>query len=202
MAWRCLKCGGRPKWCKPHKVRHCLCNPHESIRDRHWGRNVLVKVASGAVQPMSSREHASQLGRSKGGSMKAARGNTAGNFTSETARKAAKKLWAKRFRMLPRSKTRIMRRQSLAGKKLDRIAIRKLHTHKAWLVDGIQYHPEYEMWVIMGLTGNRRITEQTALRHLGYLQRPRKGIMPVKIVSEVILRNGKFIAVPRDKEKE
>ena len=69
---------------------------------------VLIELSPGQYRAMSSREYAMQLGRQKGGQIAQARG-TAHRWTSEEARKAARKVWKTRWKMNKRIGIRLGR---------------------------------------------------------------------------------------------
>ncbi len=156
------------------------------VRPDHKGQIVMAVLANGAHVAMSSRDAASQMGCSKGGATTQARG-TANRFTSETARKAALKCWATRWR-----KVRGIRIGRPAKKRpsVDRVALRAQHQKADGdPYGGVQFHygyrPMLDCWTEVGPNGPRVINEVTALRKLGHLEYPRRGVVPVKVVAVV-----------------
>lgn len=116
---------------------------------------------------MATAEAARQLGRSKGGQAVQAAGK-AHRFTSETARAAAVKSWARKGR-----KTKSGRRIGRPSKyqpQLDREAIRVKHASPArvWCREGVWVHID------------RVISERQALSLLGYIKSPH-GYIPEKV---------------------
>ncbi len=150
------------------------------VRPDHKGQIVMAVLANGAHVAMSSRDAASQMGASKGGSTTQARG-TANRFTSESASKAAKKCWATRWRKVNGIR---IGRPAKRRPSVDRETVRWEHRDDA--EDGIKYCYDIEKWIdrrggdTFGLLG-----EITALRRLGYLEYPRRGVVPVKVVAVV-----------------
>ena len=155
--------------------------PKGKRRVDHTGKAVLVALSNGHIRLMSQREAVSQIGRSKGG-VEAQRRGTAHRFTSEEASKAAKKLWATRYKMNLRINARLGRPAKLAAP-VRRPAIRERHA-----LTGPPY-PLVGCNVITGkwyVSANEQdvslIGERTALRKLGYLPYPRKNVVPSKIL--------------------
>lgn len=159
-------------------------------RVSHKGKAVIVLTREGVTRTMSSRDAASQLGRSKGGRTAQARG-TGHRYTSETARAAARKLWDTRYPM----NVKLGRRLGRVSKCLPavrRAPLREKHAfsapegypHAAGIyyvklhtVSGVRHQ-----WVSYdGGTGVQLLGERTALRRLGYLRYPRKLPMPVTV---------------------
>lgn len=138
------------------------------------------------LQAMSSREAASQLGRSKGGQTKAARGRTKGNFTPETARKAARRLWTGRWKISKRIGVRVGRPAKMRPA-LNHAALRAYYEMR--LTKGVQHYtcPNGETsWLKSYSDGSeRQISERTALIHLGYLKPKRKHRMP-EVITKVV----------------
>lgn len=137
------------------------------------GRLVMVRY-EGQLSPrtMSATQAARLLGNAKGGRTKAERGNKAGCFTPDSARKAARKLWRTRWRFNKRIGTRI----GMASKRapqVKRAPLRLKHTTE--VVKGIFYDPNDvyggSWWRGSTAFGGpiHRITERTALIRLGYL---------------------------------
>lgn len=133
----------------------------------------MLRMPNGESRRMNARLMLQQLGRSKGGTNKAAKGNRSGQFTSESGSKAARKLWRTRQRRV----NGIRIGQSTKHRKLlDRKAIREAHQTPT---SKLFYVAAYEQWFVdTGSSFNIPISEQTALRRLGYLKRPRKHLVP------------------------
>jgi hypothetical protein len=128
---------------------------------------------------MSAEEVGRQQARSKGGSR--GKGH---KFTSEDARKAALRLWAKRWRLVK-------------GVRVGKPAYRRPAVRRAPLrafyakfpTNGVRYDPVENIWVRkVGEGWPRTISERTALRHLGHLPyyvNDRKGLIPEVVIPVV-----------------
>lgn len=141
------------------------------VKKDYFRKTVLAKVRGRkGVLAMAAREAARQLGRSKGGRRRVelGKGHT---WTKEEARLAGIKSHQKGSR----------RRSARRKAAVDHAAARALHTALADtnLLQGTWYIPVAKRWLHNGIC----IAERTALRHLGYIAFPRKGLMPEKIVS-------------------
>lgn len=143
----------------------------------HKGKAVVVTTQDGQTRMMSSRDAASQLGRSKGGRTAQARG-TGHRFTSEEARAAARKLWDKRYPINKRIGARLGRPCNLRPF-VYRAPLRLKHVFYYACPPGVYYLEN--QWVERSNGQTRPIGERTALRRLGYLPYPRKHIVPVTV---------------------
>lgn len=139
------------------------------------------------------------VGNAKGGQTTAARG-TAHKWTSETARKAANKLWRTRMRKVNGIRIGVPAKRRA---RTDRKALREqyaggpytYHAHDAVNYDGIYYHFASAGWYVREEGGDRSIGEVTALRKLGHLPSPYRPI-PHKVLIRLKLINGKVVAFP------
>jgi hypothetical protein len=136
---------------------------------------------------MAAREAARQQGRRKGGLKTQALG-LGHRWTSETAREAARALWArKRHKPLGSSQgTRLGVRIGLRSNRRKPVLRAPLREHYAQhVVRGIAYIPADAstpgFWSQMTEHGIQRISERTALTKLGHL-RPYTGYVPDTIV--------------------
>lgn len=172
----------------------------------HEGKAVITLLANGEHRLMSQREAVSQIGRSKGGRTAQQRG-TAHRFTREEASKAAKKLWATRYRMNQRIGTRLGRPAKLK----PMVRRQPIRDQRTWSAAWAQQFPilvgegqvlfdaDLRQWFQWDQHLVRHyIGERTALRKLGYLPYPRKGTVPLRIVQQApnILCLGRKRAVP------
>ncbi len=155
----------------------------------HTGKAVIALLPDGQHRTMAQRDAVSQMGRSKGGLTAQQRG-TAHRFTSAEASKAAKKLWATRYKMNHRIGTRLGRPAKLSAP-VRRPALREKHVFFYGCPAGVYYlsSPWMEglgiyqpQWVVRTADRTVGIGERTALRKLGYLPYPRKGVIPVSYV--------------------
>lgn len=149
---------------------------------------VVIAQAPGISIGMSRAEAARQIGRSKGGQARA-RANTGHTFTSETARAAARKLWDKDYPLRgfqgrptatgPQVRVRIGKK---VGRRpaVNRKALRARYAECP--TNGIEYHPEAGYWTRTDDHMCNLIGERTALRQLGHLPYPRKGLVPETII--------------------
>ena len=140
-------------------------------RPNHRQKTVIVTTRGRkGTTIMTSREAAKQLGRSKGGQRRVALG-TGHTWSKEEARLAGIKSHQKGSR----------RRSAKRRPAVDHEAIRAAHTSDATsdLFNGAWYVAVAHRWVHNGVC----VSERTALRHLGYIAFPRKGQIPLAILS-------------------
>ena len=151
------------------KKAHAHDRPPTVKRPNYRGKVVLVRMPGRGTIPMAARKLAHLQGASKGGTATASRPNP-GRFTSESGRKAARKVWATRWRPSAfREGVRTGRRVKYRPR-VNRAALRIRYSE--YPVKGIQYDPEYDTWMLTDSYGIRRVTERTALRRLGHLPNP------------------------------
>lgn len=128
------------------------------------------------------------MARSKGGRTAQANG-TAHRWTSETARKAAKKLWATRWRKVHGVRIGVPAKRRPA---VDRAALRRQYS--LWAGDGIPCHPWYHPTDKTWHYSDRIVSEVTALRKLGHLPSPTPAI-PSRVLVRIKLIDGKPVAI-------
>ena len=143
------------------------------VNPRHQGKSVWVVMdKSGKKQLMSSRAAAHRMGVSKGGKMIHALGK-AHQWTSEEARKAARKGWKHKGRLA----TRIGIRVGRSAKRRPRVVRAPLRAQYAWVTG---QGPRPLVWFDQGLgqwfavsilnpLAIYKVSERAALVRLGYL---------------------------------
>lgn len=153
--------------------------------------NVLVEFTrpdgSTYQRLMGGKAYRKLMAVSKGGRIARDNGKQH-RWTSEEARKAAKKLWATRWR-----KVRGVRVGVPAKKRapVRREAIRRQRCFDDG-TEGPWFDPFSRTWWSQG----RRVTERTALRKLGHLPSPLPPI-PTRIITRIkLLDGGKLLAIP------
>jgi hypothetical protein len=163
---------------------HLLDKQPKQPRPNHYAKRVQVTFQGDPQSKlMSSREAALRVGRSKGGYSLHAKGK-AHKWTSETARKAAKKLWRTRWRAMRAGGKTIgspirIGRPAMKRAAVDHQAMRVKYAFNiaapgqpsAW------YDPFGHTWWDRG----QQISERTALRRLGHLPYPRKDPVPLTV---------------------
>lgn len=167
-------------------VRRSFFRKGVALRDRqrkvpvpkikHKGQAVLTRVQQGdkqLVRLMSSSDAHQLVGVSKGGMAIQASGQ-AHRWTSETARAAAKKLWATRWKFNHRIGARLGRPSKLRPR-VNRVRIRAQYVDPPPF-KGILYHPPTDAalkghWSHTEDDGRTRvISEKAALTRLGYIR--------------------------------
>jgi len=132
------------------------------------------------------------MARSKGGRTAQAKG-TAHRWTSETARKAAKKLWATRWRKVNGMRIGVPAKKRAS---VDRQALRERYKNGRTETSAITYEGFIEgghVWAECDGVSIRPISERTALRKLGHLPSPTPAI-PLRVVTRIKLIDGKTVA--------
>jgi len=121
-----------------------------------------------------------QAMRRKGGIARFAKGDTRGNFTSESSRAALAKRWAKK----PMTRLGYRKGQRFRNRpQVKRAPLRELYALNP--VRGVQYAPSLKVWTVTDEFGTRTISELTALRRLGHLPRATDAVVPETIVKKV-----------------
>ncbi len=185
LRFQCPTCGKRAYWCRYCKVRHCsVCAPHPSRRRKYLAKNHLIQRRNGQTTIMSARRYAHLKGASKGGQVTASRPNK-GRWTSETARIAAKRAWATRWRAVGRPNydgppLRIGRPRKNRPA-VNRAAVRAQYALNP-TEDGLIYSRIGQCWYLKG----RQLSERAALKRLGLLPTHTKNWVPGQ--DEPILR--------------
>lgn len=195
-------CGRRLFWCRYCRLQHCTdCSPHVSRKRKYQGKVAVVRTGSG-TKLIGLRKLAQLQGNRKGGEVSATRPN-AGRFTSATGSRAARKVWATRWRKIARSGIRIGRRSNIRPA-VDHAALRDLYSHNQ--IRGIWFEPASGGWVAswygLDLWGvKRRISERTALQRLGHLPRTRKHWQPAITDKITRITTGTIRASKRNRRK-
>lgn len=162
------------------------CESHARKYPKHQlviAENIHPLTGKRVVRRLDASTAFRKIAASKAGIASQASGR-ANRFTSESGRKASKKLWTTRQRMsvrpgppgkVPNTPIRIGNKLTgwKKGQRLDRIAIRSLYAmtpkHGIRCVDQNPKHPVWERkhpeWDV-----HIRITERTALIRLGYMK--------------------------------
>lgn len=190
-------CGRRLYWCRYCKIQHCpKCSPHPSRKAKYRGKVAVVRTGSG-TKLIGLRRLAQLRGNSRGGSITATRPNP-GRFTSETARKAARKVWATRWRYVPRAGIRIGRKRKNAPQ-VNRASLRTLYSNNP--INNVWFAPEVGLWQLDTGSQTRCITERTALQRLGHLPRARKHWQPESTDTITTITTGTIRAGKRNRRK-
>jgi len=165
-----------------HYFRKAVAPPHKPptppAPDHHRKVVLAKKVVAGSkpqFKGMRARDAASQIGRRKGALTTHARGK-AHRWDSESARKAAQKLWRTRFR-----KVRGIRIGWPAhrAERLDRVAIRIVYQDRT--AQPIWFDSTLRQWWRQVGQIRYPISENAALRALGFLK-DTKGWVPDAIL--------------------
>lgn len=130
------------------------------------GLTVITAAPDGRGTRLYSATRLAQLqGAQRGGRTSQATGH-GHRWSSETATKAARKLWDKKYRV----NQRIQKRLGYPHARQEPLDYPLLRTrHAAAPVDGIWYDAQSCTWMIQDDLGTRRLGERTALQRLGYL---------------------------------
>ncbi len=206
LRFQCPTCGKRAYWCRYCKVRHCsVCAPHPSRRRKYLAKNHLIQRRNGQTTIMSARRYAHLKGASKGGQTTASRPNP-GRFTSETARKAARKAWATRWRAVGRPNydgppLRIGRPRKNRPA-VSREAVRC--QYEAHPINGFWFDRKNQVWwdIFPDPPYCRKISERAVLQRFGLLPTHTKNWVPGQ--DEPILRTivGRLPAMKRKRRTQ
>lgn len=199
LRFQCLTCHGRTYWCRYCKVRHCSkCSPHPSKRRRYLAKNHIIQRRNGQTIIMSARRYAHLKGASKGGSVTASRPNP-GRFTSETARKAASKAWATRWRHSVYDPTLRIGRPRKNRPAVSREAVRTQFAGNE--TRGVWFDQRTGLWYAQIDAGTHRpISERAALRRLGLLPTGNRNWVPAQDEPIIKTTVGKLPALKRQRK--
>jgi hypothetical protein len=140
------------------------------------GKLRLVTLADGTTRLMSADEVRRKLASQKGGRT-AARKGTRYSWNSKTAREAALKAWATRWRRLRYSGVRAGRPRHQRPP-VDHAKLRAYYAKHPTL--GIHFYPASNRWFEVTSQGYVQLSERSALIRLGHLPPPRKrGNIPI-----------------------
>lgn len=175
------------------RCAHEQDRPPRVPRPQHRRRIVLGQRTEPngklTLRTMSSREAAMQMGRSRGGTKAHATGK-AYEWDSESARKAARRAWATRWRMNRKIGKRLGR-PAKNRPAVDHKALRERYAtgmaghagdHIIWFSPATSTRPAC-WWDDLYGYGNKRISERTALIRLGHLppKTRHRGFIPESI---------------------